>query len=187
METMGISYKVIAANVEEVTQEDKPFEMVQALAALKTEAVLQRPEIQSVDQKDIIIIGADTMVFYRGHALGKPKDEQDALRMLSMLSDNMHEVITGVSIIIRNRYGFEEKISFAVATKVVVMPLTSEQIKAYIATGEPMDKAGAYAIQGKFGIYIKEIIGDYYNIVGFPIAKIYDVLLRKGIDIKSFN
>ena len=187
METMGIAYKVIAANVDEVTQETNPFEMVQELAGLKTDAVLQRPELQTDEYKDVILIGADTMVFYREHALGKPKDEKDAYRMLSMLSDQMHEVITGVSIIIRNRYSFEERISFAVSTKVIVLPLTGEQIKDYIATGEPMDKAGAYAIQGKFGIYIKEIIGDYYNIVGFPISKIYDTLLKKSIDLKKLN
>jgi septum formation protein len=184
MDTMGIRYKVISADVEEVTEETQPEEMVQALARLKTGAVLQRLKEQNEDG-DIIIIGADTLVFYQEHALGKPRNEADAFRMLTMLSDNIHEVITGVNIIISNRYGFEENVSFAVSTKVVVQPLTSEQIKDYIATGEPMDKAGAYAIQGKFGIYIKEIIGDYYNIVGFPIAKIYETLLKKGIDIKK--
>ncbi len=185
LETMGIRYQVMAANVEEVVEETIPDEMVQALASLKTEAVLQKLLQQGEDHKDQIIIGADTMVFYMEHALGKPKDEADALRMLSMLSDDIHEVITGVSIIIRNRYGLEENVSFAVRTKVIVQPLTRSQIMDYIATGEPMDKAGAYAIQGKFGIFIKEIIGDYYNIVGFPIAKIYETLLRKGIDIKN--
>ena len=79
----------------------------------------------------------------------------------------------------------QENLSFAVGTKVYVHPLTKEQILDYIATGEPMDKAGAYAIQGQFGIYIKEIVGDYYNVVGFPIAKIYDTLMKKGIDIKK--
>ena len=185
METMGISYHAMAANVNEVTNESEPSEMVQELARLKTNAILQRPEIQTDVYKDVIIIGADTMVFYQEHALGKPKDEQDAYRMLNLLSNSEHEVITGVSIIIKNKYGFEEQISFSVSTKVVVYPLNSEQIRAYIATREPMDKAGAYAIQGGFGIYIKEIVGDYYNIVGFPIAKIYDTLLKKGIDIKN--
>lgn len=186
MDTMGIRYKVTAANVEEKVEETVPEEMVQALARLKTGAVQQRLTEQN-EAQDMIIIGADTMVFYQEHVLGKPKNEADAARMLRMLSDDIHEVITGVNIIITNRYGFEENISFAVSTKVVVMPLTEEQIKDYIATGEPMDKAGAYAIQGKFGIFIKEIIGDYYNIVGFPIAKIYDTLLKKGFDLKKLN
>jgi septum formation protein len=127
------------------------------------------------------------MVFYKEHALGKPKDEGDAARMLRMLSNDVHEVYTGVSIIVLRRDGEEENIGFDVCTKVVVNPLTEEQILDYIATGEPMDKAGAYAIQGKFGIYIKEIEGDYYNIVGFPIAEIYASMLRHGIDLKKIK
>ncbi|HHV11959.1 MAG TPA: septum formation protein Maf [Clostridiales bacterium] len=187
METMGISYQVIPANVMEVVEETVPEEMVQALARLKTAEVLKKQQLQFPQYQDVIIIGADTMVFYKEHALGKPGNVQDAVRMLSMLSDDAHEVITGVSIIIKNKYGFEEQVSFAVSTKVRVQPLTLEQINDYIATGEPMDKAGAYAIQGKFGIHIKEIVGDYYNIVGFPISKIYEVLLQKGIDIKKLK
>lgn len=184
MDLMDIPYQVLAANVVEVVEETKPAEMVQALAKLKTNAVNQRPELQTEEYQEVVIIGADTMVFYQEHALGKPKNEEDAIRMLQMLADNPHEVYTGVDIIIKNKERIDN-ISFAVCTKVVVQPLTIDQIKAYIATGEPMDKAGAYAIQGKFGIYIKEIIGDYYNVVGFPIARIYEALLQMGIDIKK--
>ncbi len=187
METMGISYQVIPANVIEVVEETVPEEMVQALARLKTAEVLKKQQLQYPQYQDVIIIGADTMVFYKENALGKPRDVQDAARMLGMLADDTHEVITGVSIIIKNKYGFEEQITFAVSTKVRVQPLTLEQINDYIATGEPIDKAGAYAIQGKFGIHIKEIVGDYYNIVGFPISKIYEVLMQKGIDIKKLK
>ncbi|MHB8128163.1 MAG: Maf family protein [Mobilitalea sp.] len=185
METMGIPYRVMTGNVEEVAQETVPAELVQALARLKTDAISSKLSMQSDEQTDVIIIGADTMVFYMEHALGKPKDEEDAVRILQMLSNNVHEVYTGVSIIIRNKEGIEDNFSFAVSTKVVVQAMTTEQIMSYVATGEPMDKAGAYAIQGKFGIYIKEIVGDYYNVVGFPIAKIYEMLLRRGIDIKK--
>jgi len=187
LKTMGIHYRVLAANIEEAVEETVPEEMVQALARLKTAAVMKMPELQSEEYKDVIVIGADTMVFYKEHALGKPKSEADAFRMLGMLSDDIHEVITGVSIIIRNKYGFEEQISFHASTRVTVMPLTAQQITDYIATGEPMDKAGAYAIQGQFGIHIKEINGDYYNVVGFPVARIYDILFQKGIDIKKLN
>jgi len=203
METMGIEYEVMASNVIEVVTETEPAEMVQALAALKTRNIAEKLEqnietdretTKKIDKKsdnksdkDIIIIGADTMVFYLEHALGKPKDEADAIRILQLLSGHTHEVYTGVSIIINNRNGDVKNLSFAVCTKVVVHPLSIEQIEDYIATGEPMDKAGAYAIQGKFGIYIKEISGDYYNIVGFPIAKIYETLLNIGIDIKKLK
>ncbi|MDF2484155.1 MAG: hypothetical protein K0R46_323 [Herbinix sp.] len=187
METMGIPYRVIPSNVKEEVEETVPAQMVQALARLKTVAIKELVLQQADADKDIIILGADTMVFYKEHALGKPKDEGDAARMLRMLSNDVHEVYTGVSIIVLRRDGEEENIGFDVCTKVVVNPLTEEQILDYIATGEPMDKAGAYAIQGKFGIYIKEIEGDYYNIVGFPIAEIYASMLRHGIDLKKIK
>lgn len=186
METMGIKYKVMAANVIEAVEETKPDKKVQALAKLKTDAVFQRPELEEAENQEVIIIGADTMVFFGEEALGKPKNEEDAIRMLQMLENNTHEVYTGVSIIIRCKEKVDQ-LSFAVCTKVVVQPMTLEQIKDYIATGEPMDKAGAYAIQGHFGIYIKEIQGDYYNVVGFPISRIYEALLQKGIDLKKLN
>jgi septum formation protein len=187
MENMGIPYKVMASNVKEEALETIPDQMVQALARLKTGAIKEQVRQQTDSEKDTIIIGADTMVFYEEHALGKPKDKEDAARMLRMLSDQVHVVCTGVSIIILKQDGSEESFSFAVGTKVVVNPLTEGQIQDYIATGEPMDKAGAYAIQGKFGIFIKEIEGDYYNIVGFPIAEIYAFMLRYGIDLKKLN
>lgn len=206
MEQMGIPYQVMVADVEETVSETEPSRMVQALASLKTEAVLSKYKMHdgcngnNKDNKDnkgnkadninagqekFIIIGADTMVFFDGHALGKPKDEADAFRMLRMLSGKSHEVISGVSIIINDSR--QQRLSFAVSTKVMMQNLTDEQIKDYIATGEPMDKAGAYAIQGKFGLYIREILGDYYNVVGFPISRIYEVLLDLGIDLKKQN
>lgn len=182
METMGISFETYPANVLEVVEETKPSEMVQALARKKAQFVAECIK----DVNDIqIIIGADTMVFFQEHALGKPKDEADAVKMLRMLSDHEHEVYTGVCIIIRKKDDHDKKISFAVSTKVTVQPLSLVQIEDYVSTKEPMDKAGAYAIQGKFGIHIKKIDGDYYNVVGFPIAKIYEKLLEEGIDIKK--
>jgi septum formation protein len=185
MEIMGIPYQVMSSEVEEVVTETVPEEMVQALAQLKTSDIYTRLSARNELRDNLIIIGADTMVFYKGHALGKPKNEEEAVRTLQMLSGNEHEVYTGVSIIIRKQDGKEENLSFAVCTKVIIQPMTTEQIRDYVATGEPMDKAGAYGIQGKFGIYIKEISGDYYNVVGFPIAKIYETLLRYGIDLKK--
>ncbi len=193
MDTMDIPYRVIVTEVKEETGETVPSKMVQALARLKSNAVL--PQVKKLaeeagqpgEQPEFIIISADTMVFYEEHVLGKPRDEQDAARMLQLLSDDTHEVYTGVSILILKVDGITEEWSFDVCTKVIVCSLSEKQIKEYIATGEPMDKAGAYAIQGKFGIYIREIIGDYYNVVGFPIAKIYDALLEHGIDIKNLN
>lgn len=182
MEIMGIPFETVPSDVPEVVQETEPAKTVKALATLKAGNVAEK----IADSKgDILIIGADTMVFYRDQALGKPKDEADAERMLLMLSDHVHEVYTGVSIIIRKEHEEDKKILFAVSTKVTMQPLSMEQIREYIKTGESMDKAGAYAIQGKFGMYIKEINGDYYNVVGFPIAKIHEKLLEQGINIKK--
>jgi septum formation protein len=186
LEAMGISYRVVTSKAEEVTGETVPARMVQDLAGLKAREVAKEVK-KAGDKRESIILGADTMVFYREHALGKPKDIEDAVRMLELLSGDVHEVYTGVSIVIIDKEGREEVLSFAVSTKVAFYPLTKAQIMDYIATGEPMDKAGAYAIQGSFGIYIKEITGDYYNVVGLPIAKINQMLLDKGIDIKKLK
>lgn len=187
MKIMGLPYEVLASNVDEAVEKMEPGKMVQALARQKTSNVRSRLGEIKAENDNVIIIGADTMVFYQGHALGKPKDKKDAVRILQMLSDDTHEVYTGVSIIIRNKDGRQEDISFDVRTEVVVQPLSEKQIEDYISTGEPMDKAGAYGIQGSFGIHIKEIAGDYYNVVGFPIAKIYENLFSKGIDIKNLK
>lgn len=183
MEQMGIPFQAMGSSKAEVAAEKEPAAMVQALAALKAKDIASKIAEPKDTAADTIIIGADTMVFFRGNALGKPKDKVDAVRMLQMLSDEEHEVYTGVNIIIHPAKGNFKSISFAVCTKVLVRALTREQIENYVATGEPMDKAGAYAIQGKFGIYIKGIHGDYYNIVGFPIAKIHEKLLEQGIDL----
>lgn len=190
MEQMDIPYETMPANIKEELMGNNPSKMVKSLACQKARNVAAR--LQS-EQDDLIIIGADTMVFHKGKALGKPRDPQHAIHILESLSDDVHEVYTGVCIIIRrnnreqSNNNLEEEIAFSVSTEVGVYPLTREQIKDYVDTKEPLDKAGAYAIQGRFGIYIKEIHGDYYNVVGFPIAKIYEKLLEKGINIKKLK
>lgn len=187
MKQMGISFEAIPSYVNEDIKEENPEKMVEALAFLKAGEVASRLK----DEKDdLIIIGADTIVYHMGQVLGKPKDRDDAERMLKSISDDVHDVYTGVCIIIRRNSidsaeKSEEKIAFSVRTQVAVQPLTNDEIEDYINSGEPFDKAGAYAIQGRFGIHIKEIHGDYYNVVGFPIAKIYEELMAKGINIKK--
>lgn len=185
MKTMGISFEVIASNAKEIITEKEPGKIVEELAALKATNIAKKLEDMQ-NSRDNIIIGADTMVFYNGQALGKPKDKEDAYLMLQMLSGHEHEVYTGVCIIIRKE-GKSKKILFPVCTKVFVQNLSREEIEAYIETGEPMDKAGAYGIQGKFGIHISSITGDYYNVMGLPIAQIYQTLLENGIDIKKLK
>ena len=189
MNQMDIHYETIPANITESITGDDPSEMVISLGHQKARNVADRI---LPNQEDLIIIGADTMVFHKGKALGKPKDREHAIEMLEALSGDEHEVYTGACIIIR-RFNpdhdntEDEEIDFSVSTRVRVYPMTKKQIIDYVDTKEPLDKAGAYAIQGRFGIYIKEIHGDYYNVVGFPIGRIYEKLMERGIDIKNLK
>ena len=130
-----------------------------------------------------MVIGADTVVAFEDKILGKPKDEEDAKRMLFMLAGKRHSVYTGVSVMLIDKDGKAGIHTFYEKTDVVVCDMKEEEIDRYIATGEPLDKAGAYGIQGRFAIHIKEIIGDYNNVVGLPVSRLYQELLSIGIDI----
>ena len=126
---------------------------------------------------DAWILGADTVVVYDQKILGKPKDAEDAKRMLCMLQDKKHQVYTGVCIW-KKENGTEDVRCFFEKTDVVFYPMTEEEIDQYVATGEPMDKAGSYGIQGVGGLYVREIHGDYNNVVGLPIARLYHELKK---------
>ena len=132
---------------------------------------------------DDVVIGSDTVVAAKGEILGKPKDKDDAFRMLSMLSGNTHSVFTGVTLVLIDKSGRAGELVFYEKTDVKMHKMTEQEIDRYIATGEPMDKAGSYGIQGKCAIYIEKIDGDYNNVVGLPITRIYQELKRIGIDI----
>ena len=174
---VGISFKVKISECEEVTTKTRPDEIVLELATIKNNDVTRQvlTNIMEYDDDELVIISADTMVFYHEHMLGKPKDVLDAKRMLEMIQNDSHDVYTGVAIarIIKNNDVNEiRKVSFYEKSKVYVAPMTEKQITEYIGTEEPMDKAGGYAIQGVFAKYIKGIRGDYYNIVGLPICRV---------------
>lgn len=132
---------------------------------------------------DAIIIGADTAVSLDGRILGKPSDEDDAKRMLEMLSGKAHQVYTGLNVI---RPGEDEprELSGFEATDVRFRKLSDEIIERYVATGEPMDKAGAYAIQGEGSVLIEGIVGDFFNVVGLPIFKLSVILNNLGVELK---
>ena len=159
-ELAGLSFDIVPSQVEEVITREKPWEVVMELASQKAWDVWKQTGGKQ------IIVGADTVVAYDGKILGKPEDKEDAARMLSMLSGNTHQVYTGVSVIYK-----EKEWNFYEETKVQFYPLNQNEIQTYIQTGEPMDKAGAYGIQGKAAPFIKSIEGDYYNVVGFPIGR----------------
>ncbi len=156
----GFDFDVVTAHVNEVLDPElEPQALVMSLAEQKARAVAKK-------HKEQIVIGADTVVVLEGKVLGKPKDEADAAKMLKSLSGKAHEVFTGVSII-KN----EKSHCFFERTKVKFCELDDEQIRTYVASGEPMDKAGAYGIQGKGCVLVEGIEGDYFNVVGFPVSR----------------
>lgn len=189
LEQIGLQFDICPAKGEEVITKTIPYEVVQELASQKAKEVAgmvkayENAHEELVTPQDIMVIGADTIVAYENQILGKPKDEEDAFRMLSMLSGNTHAVYTGVSIVLLGASGKAGELTFYEKTDVVMRGMSEKEIRRYIATGEPMDKAGAYGIQGKCAIYIDKIDGDYNNVVGLPIAAIYRELKKLGIDI----
>ena len=173
LEQMGLSYEVVVSDVDEGgLNHMPPKELVQALASLKANAVAKE---RIYERQDALIIGADTVVVLNNKILGKPKDSQDAERMLRSLSGKKHIVYTGVSIIDSNANTEEV---FAEKSIIHMKELTSEEIKEYVLTKEPLDKAGSYGIQGKGGVFVEKIEGDYFSVMGLPIAKLYDHLKK---------
>ena len=166
---IGIEHEVIPSNKDEILPKMHPAKAAEALSRGKALDVAK-----DIDDK-AVIIGADTVVAYAGEILGKPKNEEDAFRMLNMLQGEEHEVYTGVTFVVKEN-GREYIESFCESTKVMMYPASEEEIWAYIATGQPMDKAGAYGIQGRAAAFVKKIEGDYNNVVGLPIARLYQIL-----------
>lgn len=171
-------FECIPSQKEEKITKTLPEEVVCELSLQKAVDI----EEQLEKEEDMLIIGSDTVVAYEDTIMGKPQDEADAYRMLSALQNNTHRVCTGVTLILY-RGGQRTVRTFYEAANVTMYPMSEEQIRAYIATKEPMDKAGAYAIQGKCAVYIKSLSGEYNTVVGFPIARIYQELLKEGITL----
>lgn len=177
---IGAECEVVPAAGEERIGSKVPEQVVLELAKQKAKEVAAR---FSQEPGRLAVLGADTVVAFGGQILGKPKDKADAARMLKTLSGNTHSVFTGVAVVLLANKQVEEVFSFYEETKVTMYPMSEKQIEAYIGTGEPMDKAGAYAIQGKCAVYIEKIAGDYNNVVGLPVAAIYQKLEKSGIEI----
>lgn len=177
LEQVGLRFEVIASHGEEVITRQSPHEIVEELSLQKATEVSQKYMQSGLMGKNdtIVIIGADTIVAYNGTIMGKPRNEEDAARMLKLLQGKTHQVYTGVTLIIIAPEG-KKNITFHEKTSVSLYPISSERISDYIATGEPMDKAGAYAIQGRFAAYVKGINGDYNNVVGLPVARLMNEL-----------
>lgn len=184
LQQLGVDFEVRPSKREEVVTKTIPQEVVQELASQKAKEIADLVQAEYENSKlswpedGIRIIGADTIVVYKDTIFGKPSDEENALRMLTALQGNTHQVYTGVCVVDIKDGVRKEKV-FAEKTDVVMYSVSKEEILEYIATGEPMDKAGSYAIQGISGKFIKGIVGDYYNVVGLPMARLYQECFRK--------
>lgn len=162
MELAGYDFEVICADIVEVVPEEAmPQEVVMSLAFQKAQAV-------AAEHKEAVVIGSDTVVALDGKILGKPHSEQEACEMLRSLSGRTHKVFTGVAIVCGGKVK-----NFFDETDVEFYSLGDDEIKKYVATGEPTDKAGAYGIQGKGSVLVKRINGDFFSVMGLPIAKLY--------------
>lgn len=169
MKQVGFDFKVSTCNTDESYDEGMtPSEIVMELSLRKADAVFDK----EMPEKDTVVVAADTIVAIDNEILGKPKDRNDAIRMLSKLSGKKHQVYTGVTLYyyVAGRVFIE---NFADCADVYFRELSQDTIISYVDSWEPMDKAGAYGIQGLGAILVDKIDGDYYTIVGLPIAKVY--------------
>ncbi|MGI6772315.1 MAG: Maf family protein [Acutalibacteraceae bacterium] len=166
----GIKHSVIIPEVSEEfdVAPDTPAQTVEILSERKAKAAL---ELLKDEKDDFLVIAADTVVALGDNIFGKPRDTEDAFNTVRSLSGERHEVYTGVTVASRSK-----TVSFVEQSSVYFRDLSDEEIEKYIKTGEPMDKAGAYGIQGKGCVFVKRIEGDYFNIVGLPIYRVYCVM-----------
>ena len=173
MEQAGYEFEIQVSHKEETYTSTEPDEIVKELALLKAKDVAGQSEA-----KNLIVIGADTVVAYEGTILGKPKSEEEAFQMINGFQGDKHQVYTGVAILDYDEMGNETVINHAVQTDVYVNSMTEEEIWTYIHSDHVMDKAGSYGIQSGFAIHIEKIEGDYFNVVGLPISYVYEVLKK---------
>ena len=160
----GIPFTVRAADIDETMDPDKPpFDEVARLSREKALAVSREPED--------VVVAADTIVVCGGTVLGKPRDEAQAIEMLSLLSGRAHQVMTGCTVL----RGQKDE-TFTEVTDIHFRPLSPGEIRRYVSTGEPMDKAGAYGIQGGAALFCQRMEGDYYNVMGLPVCALGQVL-----------
>ena len=189
---IGMEFEVITSSSDEIITKEIPCEIVMELAEGKAREVYENSvsagkvcedyeKVNGALESDgIVVIGADTIVVHNGRIMGKPADENDAIAMLTELCGDIHQVYTGVAFF-WNEDGRTRKHTFYECTDVHVASATEDEIKAYVATKDPMDKAGAYGIQGRFAAFIEKINGDYNNVVGLPVGRVYRELKSKNL------
>lgn len=179
LKNLGYAFSIEVCDLDENSDKTKPYELVMDLAQTKAKAIMDMHA-----GEDVIVIGADTVVANESEILGKPRDLEHAKEMISSLQGKIHQVYTGVCLYWNNGK-INQNLTFYEKTDVEVYPMTTEEIEAYVATRECEDKAGSYAIQGLFSPYIKGISGDYNNVVGLPVARIYQEIRKLGLVITN--
>lgn len=203
----GYDYEIIVSNADETIDENDPESFVRALSFRKVKEVFDR--LFAAGRRDFAVIGSDTVVAFQKEGetkpviIGKPKDAKDAVRILSMLSGKTHRVFTGVSVIadipdenaaaqcsirkkaeIQTECSIQEKAEIQTEcsiTEVTFETLSPDEITDYVNSGDPLDKAGSYGIQGPFGMFVREIRGNYFTVIGMPIPVLYKMLKKIGI------
>ena len=203
----GYDYEIIVSNADETIDENDPESFVRALSLRKAKEVFDR--LSAAGRRDFAVIGSDTVVAFQKDGetkpviIGKPKDAEDAVRILSMLSGKTHRVFTGVSVIadipdenaaaqcsirkkaeIQTECSIQEKAEIQTEcsiTEVTFETLSPDEITDYVHSGDPLDKAGSYGIQGPFGMFVREIRGNYFTVIGMPIPVLYKMLKKIGI------
>lgn len=170
---LGLKFEILTADTDETCMLTDPHAYVEELSLRKASAVIDKID------SDTIIIASDTIVVCNGEILGKPRDRSDAKRMLDMLSNSKHDVISGIALISKSK-----AVAASETTHVFFDTMTEADKEIYLNSSEPYDKAGAYAIQGLASMWIKGIDGDYFNVVGLPVKRLRDTLLKEfGIDM----
>ena len=203
----GYDYEIIVSNADETIDENDPESFVRALSFRKAKEVFDR--LFAAGRRDFAVIGSDTVVAFQKEGetkpviIGKPKDAEDAVRILSMLSGKTHRVFTGVSVIadipdenaaaqcsirekaeIQTECSIQKKVEIQTEcsiTEVTFETLSPDEIADYVNSGDPLDKAGSYGIQGPFGMFVREIRGNYFTVIGMPIPVLYKMLKKIGI------
>jgi septum formation protein len=172
LEQVGLKFSIVASDFDETKIKFKtPQEMVKKLS-------FEKAKIVAAKHPKAVIIGADTTVIFKKEIIGKPKSKQDAIRILKLLSGNTHKIVTGFTVM-----EGKKSITGHIVSKAKFKKLSEQEIKAYVATNEPMDKAGGYGIQDKGGLFIEKIEGDYFNVVGLPIFAVSKALKEFGVEI----
>ena len=179
LENLGLKFDIIVADADERSDERDPKQRVAALAAIKGRAVTDALE----EKTNTLVIASDTLVYAEGEFLGKPRDREDARRMIGLLSGRSHSVVSGIYLF----YNGKEILS-ADETLVTFDKMTDGEIESYVSSDEPYDKAGGYAVQGLASLYISGLEGDYFNVVGLPVNLLYKILKNEfDIDINTLR